>query len=479
MGHIKKRLCSAILICLSFALPAAKKESISFTIIAGKNATAEKSVLIAHNKNSIKSNPYVYINKFKREDFDRKVKSKADRYQWKFPAGFIQIQINRGKYASGSSFMNEYGVVMAANFCASRENRLSVSEGGIGHYLMKIVIKKARTAREAVAMAGGLIAKYGFTDSGMNYAIADASEGWFLHVVKGRRWIARRIPDNEVAVISNRFTIDKVDLKSEKEYMGSKDIISYAKNRGWLKKRAKKFNFAKTYGAKKSQESMGNILRQWRATNLLSRHKYQIEDQLPFSFIPRRVVKVTDLFEVLRDHYEGTEYDLTDGYKKGSPNATKNKTICSLHTQYAFVGDLKSDLPRELNHTLWIALKRPDTNAFSPIYYFTNPIPSGYSSQELTHSDLKQKKGAFVYFSELSRLVDQKYGERIKKTKKKWRSFEKYAIKQIYKRRKEFIYILKKNPLVGKKIITNFIHSLEYRKWFLTTELIGEFRSFE
>jgi len=87
----------------------------------------------------------------------------------------------------------------------------------------------------------------------------------------------------------------------------------------------------------------------------------------------------------------------------------------------------------------------------------------------------KKPEKAFYTFSKLSDLVDTDYKNRINKIRKQWRSFEKYAIKQIKKKRKEFTYILKQNKLIAKKIISNFIHNLEYKKWFLATELIKEF----
>jgi hypothetical protein len=41
---------------------------------------------------------------------------------------------------------------------------------------------------------------------------------------------------------------------------------------------------------------------------------------------------------------------------------------------------------------------------------------------------------------------------------------------------KEFVYLLKNNKALAQKIIDNYIHGLEYRKWFLTLELLREFR---
>jgi dipeptidase len=447
-----------------------------FTIIAGKNATSNKSVLIAHNEDDSGKNVFVYLNRINKKDKQiLELKNGGIVSKTSTPLNLFHIEVSNADF--GDVYMNEYGVVITSNACPSREDTPVLSNGGIGPLLRRLVARRAKSARDAVKIAGKLIEKYGYASSGRTYAIADSNEGWLLHIVNGKHWIAKRVPDNEVAVIANYYTIKNIYLKDKQNFLGSPDIISYAKKRGWFAKNKSdsEFDFAKVYSNPKNFKSKANILRQWRATNLLSDKKYKIDDRFPFSFIPRRDVRITDLFEVLRDHYEDTDYDLSNDYKEGSPNYTGNRTICTKSTQFSFVAVLRNDLPKELNNLIWLALRRPDTNAYSPFYFTSNTIPSGYSSTGLNSKMKIKASNAFMAYSNLSNIVDANYKDRIKKVKKQWRKFEKYAIKQIKKKRKEFTYLLKKNPLVGNNIISNFIHSLEYKRWFLTTELIDEF----
>jgi hypothetical protein len=81
---------------------------------------------------------------------------------------------------------------------------------------------------------------------------------------------------------------------------------------------------------------------------------------------------------------------------------------------------------------------------------------------------------AFWSFSKLSQLVDQWYSHRIKIVKKEWGNFEDFAIKTQKSMEKEFDYMVKKNRLIALKHITNYVAKLEYRKWFLASELIDE-----
>ena len=78
---------------------------------------------------------------------------------------------------------------------------------------------------------------------------------------------------------------------------------------------------------------------------------------------------------LLRDHYEGTEYDSTGGYKNGTPNNTKYRTICTATTITAFIASLNAALPDPLSVFLWIALGKPDTTVFLPLYYGVEAIP--------------------------------------------------------------------------------------------------------
>ena len=352
--------------------------------------------------------------------------------------------------------------------------------------LRRLVAERASSAREGVKIAGQLIEKYGYYSSGRSYAIADSKEGWLLHVVKGKHWIAQRVPDNQTAVMANCYTIASVDLKDKINFLGSDDIVDYAIKRGWyLPDRDGEFNFARVYTAPGNIKTEVNALRQWRGINLLSKKKYKMGAQFPFSFISKKDVKLTDLFKVLRDHYENTEYDLTDDYKKGSPNFTKNRTICTESTRYSFVAILRDSLPAEIAYCIWIAFRRPDTNAYSPWYVSIPSPPEGYthgSSDTALQSHFNQPKAFFKFnpdyaywnFSKLSELVDGNYKSHIKIVRKEWKNFENYATKRLKKMEKEFVYLLEKDRDIAVKIITNFIHKLEYRKWFVASELIDK-----
>ena len=100
-----------------------------------------------------------------------------------------------------------------------------------------------------------------------------------------------------------------------------------------------------------------------------------------------------------RDHYEGTEFDLTKGLAAGpfgsperyigpydphgdvgDPHAVLKgaweRPISMFYTGYTFICQWKPQLPDALAGTLWLALDRPAESVFVPLA--VGPMPKGY-----------------------------------------------------------------------------------------------------
>ena len=311
-----------IIFLLAGRLPAADDPFNCFSIVVGKEASADGSVLLAHNEDDY-GRLLVNIHKVPPQDHRHGdvfiMKSGAVLPQVAATPGLLWLEIPENDFAD--SYVNEYGVALTSDACPSREDRPELSEGGIGFSLRRLVAERAKTAREGVRIAGELISRYGYNASGRTYMIADAGEGWLLHAVKGKHWVARRVPDKEVAVIANRYTITGVKLEDKENFQGSPDIVDYAVSRGWYDpQKDGDFDFARAYSDRDAYADMRNVMRQWRGTDLLADKSFKLDDPLPFSFKPHRDMRLLDLFRVLRDHYEGTKYDASDHYRNGSPN---------------------------------------------------------------------------------------------------------------------------------------------------------------
>jgi len=460
-----------------------------FTILAGKDATADGSVLLAHNEDD-HGRLLVNILKVQAQEHRRgemlTLKEGAVLPQAGSTAGMLWLEIPGSDFAD--SYVNEFGVAVTSDACPSREDKGELSDGGIGYNLRRLVAERARTARDGVRIAGELLTRFGYNSPGRTYVIADSSEGWLLHAVRGKRWVARRVPDDEVAVIANRYTITHVDLGDSHNFQGSPDIVEYAVRRGWYDpQKDGAFDFARSYSDPDNYAAMWNVLRQWRGADLLAAKPPKLAEPQPFSFKPDRDLRLNDLFRVLRDHYEGTKHDASDHYKSGSPNSSKTRTICTESTQYAFVAHLRGWLPPELAHVVWICLRRPDSNAFSPWIAAMERAPGGFS-RENAESAWKNHFAplpvlafedpglAFNTYARVSETVDKQYKARIEKTQKVWRNYENFLLQDLKDHEREFVFLLKNNKALARRIIDNYFHGLEYRKWFLAAELLKEMK---
>ena len=271
-----------------------------FSVLVGKYATIDGSILFAHNEDDYGVN---LVNWYK---VPRNQHGSAENINL-FPGGQLEqieetnefLWLEMPGMHFSDSYMNEYGVTIGSDACRSKEDSAQLINGGIGYYLRRIMAERSKTAKEAVQIAGAIVDSIGYASSGRTYCIADPNEAWMMSIVKGKHWVAQRIPDNHVAIIPNYYTIQEIDLTDTLNFLGSSDIIQYAIERGWYNpETANEFNFRLAYGKPSSINSMVNIARNWGATNILSSTKYELSDEFPFSFVPKEKVSIQDLMNV-------------------------------------------------------------------------------------------------------------------------------------------------------------------------------------
>jgi dipeptidase len=360
-----------------------------FTILVGKSASADGSVMIAHNEDD-RGDIIVNLRKIAPRDYgapQRVSLGEGGYFETDGRTnGFLWIEAAAQEFAD--SFINDHGVVITSDSCPSKETNDDLTDGGIGYMLRRIVAEKASSAREGVRIAGDLIEKYGYRSSGRTYMILDKDAAWMLAVIRGRHWFAQRVPDDEVAVIPNHYTIRRIRQNDTDNFMGSPDIVEYARANGWYDAaKDGPFDFKRAFARPSRRELVfdGNSLRHWRGLNLLGGREWQVGDDFPFSSKPGKKMTVESLMAILRDHYEGTEYDVTDGYKTGTPNRTKFRTICTSSTINSFVISLGGKRPEPISASIWLALGKPDTTVYLPLYYGVESLPPGCGVGPSTH----------------------------------------------------------------------------------------------
>ncbi len=427
---------------ITFSQTAFDQKLDCFSIVVGRKASSDGSVILAHNEDTGLGS----VNYFKVPKADhRPGESVMLENGGKLPQSehtFAYLWINRPGCGVCDSYINEFGVSVASDGCPSREENPQLKDGGIVFWLRRIVAERARTAREGIKIAGKLIDEFGYASSGRSYVIADSNEGWILSVVNGKHWIAHKVPDNQVAIVANCYTLQDIDLKDTVNFIGSSDLVDYAISQGWYNpSRDGIFRFARSYSNPGSLVHPGNTCRMWRGAQLVSGRNLDSTGEFPFAVTPTKKLTIQDIMLVLRDHYEGTPLDKSLHYTLGNPHQMNEATICAGGTQYSFVAHLRNWLPVEIGPIVWIAPYRPDVQAYCPWYPSVNSIPAIYAYGD-SESALKtqmdppvsaNERGngeAFCTYVSLFKKIDHNYGKFIVPVQNSWKSFESKSFRK-------------------------------------------------
>jgi dipeptidase len=126
---------------------------------------------------------------------------------------------------------------------------------------------------------------------------------------------------------------------------------------------------------------------------------------------------------LLRDHYEGTEYDPTNRYEKGSPHHTSERTICVMGTDASSVAHLRGWLPPEIGGVLWLSAGTPCSSVYIPYYLGVLDFPKPYGFL----SDTYDRENGFWVFNSLENLVDRYYAEKGRREKSGKRAIDYVA----------------------------------------------------
>ena len=348
-----------------------------FSIVVGKKASADGFVIMAHNEDDT---PPQIVNHHK---VPRQTHAPGEKVKLLNGGQLDQVEQTWAYIWSempgmlfSDSYINEWGVSIASDNCPSREDKPEITDGGIGYMLRRLVAERAKTAREGVLLAGKLVEQFGYIDSGRTYIICDPQEGWLFSVVNGKHWLAQRVGDNEVAMIANTYTIRHVDLSDTSIFLGSKDIIEYARSRGWYNpQKDGPFDFAAAYANPGAASHPSNLNRQRTGLNYVSAAPIAAGRMLPFSVVPRQQISVAMLMQVLRHDNQ------SKAIGSSMPPASSEEGICRIcsgATQTSFVAQLRATVPLDIGIVYWVCLASPGTSFYIPFHFGISDFPVGF-----------------------------------------------------------------------------------------------------
>jgi len=304
--------------------------------------------------------------------------------------------------------MNEHQLAIGETTFGGR-GELTNPKGIIDYgSLIYITLQRAKTAREAIRIMAQLVEEYGYYSSGESFSIADPNEAWILEMigkgpgVKGANWVAVRIPDGYVSGHANQARITKFPLNDPDNCLYSKDIISFAREKGYFSGKDADFDFAAAYspldfGAIRFCDGrVWSLFRRCNSTmdKYLSYIKGENLERMPLYVKPDKKLSVQDVMGLMRDHYNGTELDMTTGvgagpygnpmrarpltWKYNGEEYFNERPISTPQTGWSFISQSRSHLPNEVGGLLWFGMDDTYTTVWFPVYAAVTDVPENY-----------------------------------------------------------------------------------------------------
>ncbi|MFY0583299.1 dipeptidase [Cystobacter fuscus] len=322
------------------------------------------------------------------------------------------------------------------------EHQLSISEStftgrkeleaptGIIDYgsLIYIALERAKTAREAIQVMTDPVDEYGYASTGESFSLADPKEAWILEMIgkgagqKGAVWVARRLPEGTISAHANQARIRQFPLNDSANALYSKDVISFAREKGWFSGADKDFSFADTYhplnfgGIRFAEGRVWSIFRR-AAPSLGLGVEYangsQPDKRLPLWVKPDRKLSVQDVMGLMRDHFEGTPLDMSKDVGAGPYEApyrwrpmtwkvdgkeyVHERAISTQQTGFSFVAQMRSWMPSPVGGVLWFGVDDTATTVYTPMYAGVRHAPANFAQGVASRGEFSWDSSFWVF----------------------------------------------------------------------------------
>ena len=309
--------------------------------------------------------------------------------------------------------------------------------------MIKLGLQRASTAREAIRVMTDLVAEYGYNSSGETITICDKNEAWIMEIigkgpgVKGAVWVAMRVPDDCICAHANLSRIRQFPLKDKDNCLYSKDVISFARERGYFTGKDADFSFRDAYCPIDFENVRYADARVWS----FFRHHYDKAemdkylpyingefdkcDHLPLFIRPDKPVSVRDIQADMRDHFEGTPLDMTADMSAGpwqmpirpmpmtytttdGQHYFVERPIATQKSAFTLVAQLRNWLPDAVGGVMHYNLDDAAMVAYVPVYCCTNKVPEAFRRE---HNNIREfdEHGAFWMNNFVSNMVYPRY----------------------------------------------------------------------
>ncbi len=277
-----------------------------------------------------------------------------------------------GECTNGAKFMPSNPVSQEEAAKTGKHCRLFYSAE-----LSRIALERCKTAREAVKLMGSLLDEYGYFSFGETLLVADEKEAWVFEMCAlpdedyHSAWIAQLVPDGTVFVAANQFRIREIKPNDPSQLFSDR-LLRGLKKVGWTPATGP-VDWLVAVSNGEYNHPYYSLRRVWRVFDRVnpdlglspwvSGGGYTTD--YPFSVAPKQNLTTADVFALYRDHYEGTQFDMTKGVAAG-PYGDPTR----------FFGSYDGSSYDISNHQLYGAWERPISVFYQGYTYVLETRPS-------------------------------------------------------------------------------------------------------
>jgi len=486
-----------------------------FTVVVGKDASADGSVLFGHleQNGGLRKMSYRYVPRMQHEPGSMVQLRRGG--EWPQPEEtYAFLWTNNIGIEFSDGYFNEHGVAVGSDACRTRQDsyeelveRGEITDGGIGYKFRRIIAQRSRTAREGVEIATELLDHFGYAASGRTYIIADADEAWMLAAVRGKHYIAQRVPDDAIVLLPNVHIIGpEADLNDEENVIASDGLVEYTIERGWYDPDSgEPFSFREAFNRPAPvgsfMEEEGVDPRQWFSQSLVKEELIDLpaDEQLPFALYPDKKFTVNDVANIIRSHghQEGQEPDMSLAHALGMPEDASphhlpgTGAICSSTAQELVVFQLRNWMPTEVGSVAWRTTAAPCGSVLVPWYAGITETPRAYyidhPVKEVLDIDFQfnpptgifnhDPQNAFDAFTGLEKMIDLNYPEYISRARDKWDPFEKEQFAMQDAIEETALRLLEKDPELGKAFLNSYTNARAIQALEMAKEMLNHMKT--
>lgn len=411
---------------MAMMLPIAAFACTNFLV--GKDASADGSTMVSYAADSY--GMFGFLHFAPAQDWPEGAMREVKDWDTGRPQGQIP-QVAHTYTVVGN--MNENQVTIGETTWGGREalwDTVGIDYGS----LIYIALERSKTAREAIEWFITLVNEYGYASEGESFSFGDPNEVWMMDLIgkgpgkKGANWVAVRIPDNAIAGHANQARITTLPVnekhkltKEEKrlqkklncvckgDWMWDKDLIAFAREKEYFAGADKDFSFQAAYNPFDFSGLYACEARVWTFFRHFSDEMDPYLDyvtgktfretggqyegkHMPLWIIPNKKVSAQDLKECMRDEYQGTPMDITQGTDAGPWNSKLRfgglgfkldsvqywyeRPVATQQTAWSFVGQMRSWSKYGI---FWFGVDDAACSCYAPMYSCLKHVPECFA----------------------------------------------------------------------------------------------------